>query len=392
MAIKNLVPQLAERGKIKIGEKGEMKPSSARGTEAGQSGKKFDPPKKLDHFVITTMQRDTAGRLMPDTALMERLKQEQKVQKLTEIPIRLLYDDNELNFQTRLACYKKVMVNGKERLGCWCSGDNEKAMRMNDKGKFEEITCPCERQNPLYQGDDKCRSLGTLQCLIDGTSRVGGVWRFRTTGWNSIKSIIGSMDMIKTLTGGGQVDADDRPVGPLAGIPLRMMVSPKSTIIPTTGQSVTVWVVHLEFDGLDDRLRELGLDIMRKRIDHRMKMFDLQTKANRLLIAPYEEPMEEQLATAEEFFPSAVSALPPEGKEKGQEAGTEHTDQNGEGPETDPLNLDRSTAPEQVFTIPSETKRPEETVPPGYDGLTSTHPQTNGSKNGGRKSLGERLF
>jgi hypothetical protein len=172
-----------------------------------------------------------------------------------------------------------------------------------------------------------------------------------------------------------------------------MMVSPKSTIIPTTGQSVTVWVVHLEFDGLDDRLRELGLDIMRKRIDHRMKMFDLQTKANRLLIAPYEEPMEEQLATAEEFFPSAVSALPPEGKEKGQEADTEHTDQNGEGPETDPLNLDRSgTEPEQVFTIPPETKRPEETVSPGYDGLTSTHPQTNGSKNGGRKALGERLF
>ena len=173
MAIKNLVPQLAERGKIKIGEKGEMKPSSARGTEAGQGGKKFDPPKKLDHFVITTMQRDAAGRLMPDTALMERLKQEQKVQKLTEIPIRLLYDDNELNFQTRLACYKKVMVNGKERLGCWCSGDNEKAMRMNDKGKFEEINCPCERQNPLYQGDDNCRSLGTLQCLVDGTSPRG---------------------------------------------------------------------------------------------------------------------------------------------------------------------------------------------------------------------------
>lgn len=49
MAIKGLIPQLAERGKVKIGEKGEMKTS--------QGGKQFAQPKKLDHFVITTMQR-----------------------------------------------------------------------------------------------------------------------------------------------------------------------------------------------------------------------------------------------------------------------------------------------------------------------------------------------
>lgn len=376
MAIKNLVPQLAERGKIKIGEKGEMTTS--------QGGRQFAQPKKLDHFVITTMQRDAAGRLMPDTALMERLKQEQGVQKLTEIPIRLLFDDNELNFQTRLACYKAVKVNGKERLGCWCSGDNEKAMRLNTQGKFEEIDCPCERQNPLYQGQDKCKSLGTLQCLIDGTSRVGGVWRFRTTGWNSINSIMASMDMIKTLTGGGQIGPDERPVGPLAGIPLRMMISPKSTIVPTTGQSVLVWVVHLEFDGLDDRLRELGLGIMRKRIDHRMQMFDLQTKANRLLVAPYEEPFELQRETAEEFFPGGFS---PDGEDTSQGAGTDHNDQKGEGPDSDPLNLDLNPAPEQVYTIPRETRRSEESVPPGYDGQTATPRPATNSNNGGRSSL-----
>jgi hypothetical protein len=124
-------------------------------------------------------------------------------------------------------------------------------------------------------------------------------------------------------------------------------------------------------------------------------MFDLQTKANRLLIAPYEEPMEEQLATAEEFFPSAVSAVSPEGEDKSQGVGTEHHGgQRGDGPETDPMNLDRGGTPEQIYAIPRETKRPEEEVPPGYDGLTSTHPQTSGSgsNNGRHKSPGERLF
>jgi hypothetical protein len=79
MAVKGLTPQLAERGKLKIGEKGEMKTS--------QGGKQFAQPRKLDHFVITTLQRDAAGRLLPDAALMARLKPEGG--KITEIPVRL---------------------------------------------------------------------------------------------------------------------------------------------------------------------------------------------------------------------------------------------------------------------------------------------------------------
>jgi len=47
MAVKGLTPQLAERGKIKIGMKGEEKTSS--------QGKKFLQPVKLDHFLICTM-------------------------------------------------------------------------------------------------------------------------------------------------------------------------------------------------------------------------------------------------------------------------------------------------------------------------------------------------
>jgi hypothetical protein len=45
----------------------------------------------LPDFVITTVQRDAAGRLMPDTALMDQLKP--VTGKLTEIPVRMLYDD-----------------------------------------------------------------------------------------------------------------------------------------------------------------------------------------------------------------------------------------------------------------------------------------------------------
>ena len=90
--IKGLVPSLPERGKIKIGIKG--------ATIRSRRGVDFQPPQKLDHFVVTTLERGKDGNFLPDAALMERLGD-----KPTEIPVRLLYDDPTLNFPTRLACF-----------------------------------------------------------------------------------------------------------------------------------------------------------------------------------------------------------------------------------------------------------------------------------------------
>jgi hypothetical protein len=137
--------------------------------KTSQGGKQFAQPKKLDHVVITTMQRDAAGRLMPDTALMARLKPEGG--KITEIPVRLLYDDIELNFPTRYASY----VGNR----CACSGDGVVAQRLLGNGKYQEVPCPCDRNAPTYTGNDRCKIMGTLQVLIEGTDRIGGVWKFR---------------------------------------------------------------------------------------------------------------------------------------------------------------------------------------------------------------------
>ncbi len=281
MAIKNLMPQLAERGKVKIGEKGEQKTS--------QGGKSFAQPRKLDHFAITTLQRDTAGRLMPDTALMSKLSKNNG--KLTEIPVRLLYDDIDLNFPTRYACYRGNR--------CWCSGDGEKAQRVaGNNGGFQTVPCPCERQEALYSGQDKCKILGTLQVLIEGTDRIGGVWKLRTTSWNSVNAILSSLTLIKAITG-----------GPLAGIPLAMVLSPKTVAIPTTGQAMEIYVVSLEYKGNEGQLEDLGFSIARKRIEHRVKMEQIEDQARRMLAPPQAEPIEDQLETAEEFFPDTVTDM-----------------------------------------------------------------------------------
>jgi len=277
MAVKGLTPQLAERGKIKIGMRGEEKTSS--------QGKKFMLPVKLDHFQITTMQRDAAGRLLPDVALMARLKPEGG--KITEIPVRLLYDDIDLNFPTRYACYKGNR--------CWCSGDGETAQRFTgENGKYQQVPCPCERQDPFYQGQDRCKILGTLQMLIEGTNRIGGVWKFRTTSWNTVNAILSSLALIKTITG-----------GPLAGIPLNLVLSPKTVTVPTTGQNMVVYVVSLEFRGAEEELAELGYEIARRRIEHQIKMEQIEAEARRLL-PPQAEPPEEQEEVAQEFYPEGT--------------------------------------------------------------------------------------
>ena len=291
--IKNLIPRLAERGRIKIGEKGEMKTSS--------QGKQFAQPKKLDHMLITTMQRDAAGRLIPDTLLMARLKPEDG--KITEIPIRLLYDDIDLNFLTRYACYKGSR--------CWCSGDGETAQRLTGaNGKYQKTPCPCERQDPLYQGQDKCKTLGTLQVLIEGVNRIGGVWKLRTTSWNTVNAILSSLTLIKTITG-----------GPLAGIPLWMVMSPKTVTVPTSGQNMVVFIISLEYRGPENELAELGYERARQRVEHKIRMDLIEDQARKLVVAPHEEPTQEQGETAEEFYPEGVvvetaSSGPAQGKKR----------------------------------------------------------------------------
>ena len=365
--IKNFIPRLAERGRVKIGEKGEMKTS--------QGGKQFSQPKKLDHMVVTTMQRDAAGRLLPDTPLMAQLNPGGG--KITEIPVRLLYDDPDLNFFTRYACYRGTR--------CWCSGDGEAAQRLTgENGNYQPVPCPCERQDPMYQGQDKCKTLGTLMVLIEGVNRVGGVWSFRTTSFNSVNAILSSMALIKTITG-----------GPLAGIPLVMVLSPKTVTIPTTGNSMVVFIVSLEYRGPETELAELGYELARRRVEHKVRMEVVEEVARKQLAAPHQEPVQEQEDTAAEFFPAgeAAETASPEPR----------SDTNGVDPLLPPppgleaTGAEDAFPAEQVYVIPQETKRPEpqEEVPPAWDSVPHGGPSTAAppkQRGGSIKGEGRALF
>lgn len=285
--IKGLIPTLPERGKIKIGMKGPMV-TSRRGTE-------FQPPQKLDHFVVTTLQRGEDGNFIPDETLMKRLGD-----KPTEIPVRLLYDDPTLNFPTRYACFAGRSL--------WCSGDGEVAIRATPSGP-QEVACTCERADPAYKGNDKCKMNGSLSVLIEGAGGIGGVWKFRTTSYNSIVGIMSTMAFIRSMTG-----------GVLANIPLKLRVQPKQTTAPD-GNPVTIYFVSLEFDGDMPGLQEIAHGIALGRAKMNISIEHIEEEAKRLLaLAP---PSNVPLAgddaddVIEEFYPeqAITEPEPPRGRD-----------------------------------------------------------------------------
>ena len=226
MTIVNLSGGLPERGHIKIGGKGE--------TRQGKSGP-YQLPVKYDRFVITTMTRGPDGNFAPDDYLMGAIAHNtaQNADALHRIPIRLLYDDPALNFATRYAAYERP---GKP----FCSGNGQTASERQADGVYEPRECPCERSAPGFAastGNPRCKKNGILTCDIDGAKSIGGVWKFRTTSHNTISAIVGQLKYYQILTG-----------GPLAGLPLVMMVGPKQVTVEDKQQ--TIYMVGVEFPGM----------------------------------------------------------------------------------------------------------------------------------------------
>lgn len=316
MTIVNLSGGLPERGHIKIGMKGAKRDSSG--------GKPFQPPQKLDHFIITTMTRGPDGNFTADDALMAAIAERsgEPVAKLTRIPIRLLYDDLALNFATRYAAYERP---GKP----FCSGNGKMAQELQADGKYAERLCPCDRVGQGFTastGNPKCKPNGILTCEIDGAKSIGGVWKFRTTSWNTIRAILGQLAYYQTLTG-----------GPLAGLPLVMTVGPKQVTVDDKQQ--TIFMVGVEFPGSADTLREAGYQVALKRVTANLKMESVEANARKLLALPDAAqgfPGEDQ-DTLEEFYPDVIAngaaSIAPADQASGLRAAVESQQGGGAAPD-----------------------------------------------------------
>lgn len=272
--LKNITPSLPEHGKIKSGTKGEEVISTG--------GKKFRLPQKLDHYIITTTERDhETDLLILEDELMDKLKKDKALidtkKNLTSIPIRLLYNDIDLNFHTRNACY----VGGK----CVCSGDGETAKTRDGR----DVECPCNKINYDYEGKDKCKVNGKLFVVVDGTETVGACHILRTTSKNTVRSILGGLTFIKASSG-----------GLLAFLPLHLMLKPMTV---DTGNGIrTIYVSSIVFRGSIENLQTKSLEMARSKAKYLIAMDSVEDKARQVLENSTESDQEQKDVQAE-FYP-----------------------------------------------------------------------------------------
>ena len=264
--IKTFVPGLKEIGKIKIGRKGAMKKSRA--------GNEYRPPEKFNHFEVVTLHKDDYGDFIPDAPVMGLIGSDCK-----ELDVSLLYNDPTLNFFTRFNQY-----NGGK---CMCSGDGERAVQADGT----ELVCNPDTC-PVF-ATKHCKPNGILSVVLKDAPRLGGVYKFRTTSVNSIRSILSSLFFIQSLTG-----------GVLADIPLKMTVAPQSVNPVGSPTAQTIYVVNLEYPGNMDDLHKQTIELMTRKAGMQSKIVELETQARIAITAP---ETKEDIQDAEyEFYPETV--------------------------------------------------------------------------------------
>ena len=273
----NLTPGMTEIGKIKIGKKGE--------TRQSKNGGEYQLPQKLDHFVVTTLERGSDENYLRDEEIHNVVGD-----KPTRLKIRLLFDDPAMNFQSRYVAYAGKTM--------FCTGDGKTASRLESSKATEriDIVCPCDRIEREYKGENKCKINGALSVMLDAAPVVGGVWKLRTTSFNSVQGLMSSLALIRQITG-----------GVLAGIPLDLTLNPKTgTLLDGTQQ--LVYVVGIEYAGGQAELQQVGYEIARARAEARVGIEEMENQARAALALPYRESEEEAQEAIAEFYPEEAAA------------------------------------------------------------------------------------
>ena len=113
-------------------------------------------------------------------------------EKPTQLEILLPSDNPRICFPQAYKYYRKSV-------GLWCMGNGERAQRINDDGKLEEVVCPCD-----YEKQGECKHIGNFMFFLPRVT-LEGVYQIDTGSIHSIININSVMKMICDLYGGRMI-------------------------------------------------------------------------------------------------------------------------------------------------------------------------------------------
>jgi hypothetical protein len=250
----------------------------AIGKVVEKDGKRL--PQKDDQFTLTSQIQTREGWL--PHPLDEQLREGQGG-KLRRIPIRLLFNDPDLNLRAEYSLFDRTTARP------LCVGDGEQCRRRTREG-MQTLPCPGPDSCELAQGG-RCKPYARLNVVI-GDEDPLGTFIFRTTGFNSIRTLAARLQYFKAVSGNR-----------LACMPLELRLRGKST---RQSHGTPIYYVDITLrDGMDleealAKAHDMALD--RDEVGFDQKALDRVAKqgfANGL----FEEQEEDVAAVVDEFYP-----------------------------------------------------------------------------------------
>ena len=169
-------------------------------------------PKRNNHFTITSLFKHE-GEWVPHPMQNEVANATgQDPEKITEIPIRLMFNNPALNMRARYEAY----TEGGDII---CAG-NGKGAKRRVNGQIESVDCPGAR-NCAFGREKRCDLFARLNVQIEGQDDEFASFILRTESINAVKSLWAKMTGMAAFFG-------NRLVGIPFALKLRQATTKKS--------------------------------------------------------------------------------------------------------------------------------------------------------------------
>ncbi|WP_112993217.1 hydrolase or metal-binding protein [Herminiimonas fonticola] len=246
-----------------------------------KNGKRL--PEKDDQFSITTQVQNRDGWV--NHPLDEALRKSSGSDKLRSIPIRFLFNEPDLNLRAEYSMFDRQ--SGRPL----CVGNGETCKRYTATG-MQTLPCPSPDGCDLAKGG-ACKPYGRLNVMI-GDAEEMGTFIFRTTGFNSIRTLAARLSYYQAASG-----------NLLACLPLELRLRGKSTTLShrtaiyyvdvTVREGLTIEEAFAQARQLNERRQSGG---------YGQAALDVVAREG-LRNGAFEDSEEERTEIVEEFFTEA---------------------------------------------------------------------------------------
>jgi hypothetical protein len=164
-------------------------------------------PQKDNQFTITSQIQEKGGWILHP--LDEELRKDAPNSKLRTIPVRMLFNEADLNLRAEYTMFDRK--SGRPM----CVGNGDTCKRLTQSG-VQSLPCPSPALCEFGKGG-LCKPYGRLNVKIGDDDDLG-TFIFRTTGYNSIRTLAARLSYYQAVSG-----------GLLAYMPLELKLRGKST-------------------------------------------------------------------------------------------------------------------------------------------------------------------